>query len=340
MTIPLPERRTREFHGVDPEVFEREIRPVGRPAIMRGLVDNWPAVQAGKAGGKALADYLSTFTGSQPAPVLSIPQDQAGLFFYDETLTGTNFETLPMPLTALFQRLLDMEGMDRPPSMAAQSLAEPAAAPGFSAANPAPLPVHGTVARLWIGNAAIVQTHHDMNENIACAVAGRRRFTFFPPSQTGNLYLGPFERTLAGPLTSMVRLDAPDHTRFPNFHKAWAEAETADLEPGDALYIPYMWWHHVQSFDSFAMLVNYWWNVAPPQHRPMEALIHAMLGVRDLPAEQREAWRSMFDAFVFDAGDTPGGHLAPSARGMQGPLSPARADHLKRALAANMTRRP
>ena len=339
MTIPLPERRTRELHDVDADIFEREIVAGGRPVVMRGLVDHWPAVRAGKAGGEALAAYLSPFTRAEPAPVLRTPHDQAGLFFYDEALTGTNFETLRMPLIALFKGLLDLDGTEHPPSLAAQSMPEPAAAPGFSAANPPPVAVRGAVARLWIGNAAVVQTHHDMNANVACAVAGRRRFIFFPPSQTGNLYVGPFERTLAGPLTSMVRLDAPDHERFPNFHLAWAQAEVADLGPGDAIYIPYMWWHHVQSFDPFAMLVNYWWNEASAELRPMEALIHAMLGVRNLPPEQREVWRSMFEAFVFDAGETPGAHLPEVTRGMQGCLSQARADHLKAALAANITRR-
>jgi len=335
----LPERRTPELRNVDADIFEREIVNGGRPVVMRGLVDHWPAANAGKAGGAGLAAYLSHLVRPDAAPVLHIPHEQSGLFFYNDALTGGNFETLRMPLTQLFERLLDLEAVERPPSLAAQSLPEPAAAPGFSLANPAPVSVRGAVARLWIGNASIVQTHYDMNANVACAVAGRRRFIFFPPSQTLNLYVGPFERTLAGPLTSMVRLDAPDHERFPRFHLAWDQAEVADLEPGDAIFIPYMWWHHVQSFDPFAMLVNYWWNEASPQLRPMEALIHAMLGVRDLPQEQRDVWRSMFDAFVFEAGETPGAHLAGSVRGMQGQLSQARADHLKAALAANMTKR-
>ena len=30
-----------------------------------------------------------------------------------------------------------------------------------------------------------------------------------------------------------------------------ASAQTAELEPGDAIYIPYFWWHHVRSLTGF-----------------------------------------------------------------------------------------
>ena len=340
MNIPLPVRKTPECAAVDAQAFRRDIVAAGRPVILRGLVQNWEAVQAGRNGSAALIDYLKGFAGPQPVRVISNPATNNGLFFYDDDLKGPNFTSHDMPLADFLTNLLSLETAPNPPSVAAQSLIEPVAAKGFSAANPTPFPAGDAVARLWVGNAGVVQTHHDMSENLACAVAGRRRFTLFPPSQTANLYLGPFERTLAGPLISMVRLDDPDLSLFPNFGQAWAEAETADLEPGDALYIPYMWWHHVQSFDPVALLVNYWWNDAAPELRPMEALIHALLSVRDLPPLQREAWRAMFEAFVFDAGTEPGNHLPQGVRGMQGQMSRARADHLRGALAANIARRP
>ena len=36
----------------------------------------------------------------------------------------------------------------------------------------------------------------------------------------------------------------------------------ADLEPGDAIYIPALWWHAVQATGELNVLVNYWWNEA------------------------------------------------------------------------------
>ena len=118
-----------------------------------------------------------------------------------------------------------------------QSVPTRANLPGFEAENRNPL-LGDVEARVWIGTAGIVAAHHDPSENIACAVAGKRRFTLFAPDQVGNLYMGPYELTPAGATISMVDFDAPDYERFPKFKDALEMAVYADLEPGDAIYIP------------------------------------------------------------------------------------------------------
>ncbi len=62
---------------------------------------------------------------------------------------------------------------------------------------------------------------------------------------------------------SLVQLHAPDFDRFPRFREALDAAVTAELEAGDAIYIPPLWWHHVQSLEPFNLLVNYWWHALP-----------------------------------------------------------------------------
>jgi hypothetical protein len=337
MTCPVPERRTVEYRDLNADLFG-EIRAAARPVILKGLVADWPAVRAGAESPMALGAHLAGFATGQPVRFIVAPPERGGMFFYVDDLKGTNFEAREAPLTELLHGLLHWMDRADPPSMAAQSLPEPVAVPGFAAANPAPAIVGPAVPRLWIGNAAVVQTHHDMFENLACAVAGRRRFTLFPPSATRNLYVGPFERTLAGPLVSMVPLHAADAERWPRFADAWAQAEVADLEPGDALYIPYMWWHHVQSFDPFALLVNYWWNPEGQRRQPMQALIHAMAEIRDMPSDQRDAWRAMFDAFVFDDDAEPGAHLPLSVRGIQGRMDTETSAAVLASLARGMAR--
>ncbi len=64
----------------------------------------------------------------------------------------------------------------------------------------------------------------------------------FPPEQAANLYVGPLDMTMAGQPTSMVDLEQPDLARFPRFASAQASAQMVLLEPGDAIYIPAMWW--------------------------------------------------------------------------------------------------
>ena len=336
MSSPVPDHRTPEFRDVTAETFRTDILPTARPAILRGLVADWPAVQAGRDSPEALADHIRGFDNGTPVRFTEGAPSIQGRFFYNDDLSGVNFDQREGTVASVLDRLLTLQEDADPPAVAMQSIPEPQALPGFARANPSPLLGEEVFPRLWIGNAATVHTHHDMNDNIACAVAGRRRVILFPPDQTRNLYIGPFERTPAGPPVSMVSVVEPDLERHPRFVEAWAAAEVADLEPGDALFIPYMWWHHVQSLDRFSVLVNYWWNDAQLQTGPLEAMIHAMLGIRDLPPSQRETWRAMFDAFVFDADDPPGGHLPEDKRGVQGRLSPAAVAQMRQILARTL----
>ena len=339
MDFPTPERRTVEMRDITVARFQTEVRPAARPVILKGLVAGWPAVQAGTSSAADLAEHLTGFATPRPVRFIIAPPDRQGAFFYNETLSGVNFDTRQGPLGELLKGLIHWIDKENPPAIAAQSMLASVATPGFSAVNVAPEIVGDTPARLWIGNAAVVPTHHDMYENLACAVAGRRRFILFPPSAVADLYVGPFERTLAGALVSLVRLHDPDPIRWPRFTQAWAKAEVADLEPGDALYIPYMWWHHVQSFDPFSMLVNYWWNDDERDLRPKEALVHAMAVLRDLPQDQKAVWQSMFDAFVFTGDAEPGQHIPEAARGVQTRLDPASAQALVESLARSILQR-
>mgnify|MGYP000193751085 CR=1 FL=1 len=58
----------------------------------------------------------------------------------------------------------------------------------------------------------------------------------------------------------MVDIRQPDLEQFPNYAKAEAVAQQAILEPGDAIYIPALWWHGVESLEGLNVLVNYWWD--------------------------------------------------------------------------------
>jgi oxalate decarboxylase/phosphoglucose isomerase-like protein (cupin superfamily) len=60
----------------------------------------------------------------------------------------------------------------------------------------------------------------------------------------------------------MVHVTAPDFDKFPRFADALDSAEEAELSPGDAIFIPRDWFHHVESLERFNILVNYWWDAA------------------------------------------------------------------------------
>ena len=132
-------------------------------------------------------------------------------------------------------------------------------------------------------------------------------------SVSGSLPAAPSTQSWPTAALSVVKLNEPE---------AWSHALQAELEPGDALYIPYAWWHGVEALEPISILVNYWWNEAPEgAGSGYDALLHAMLAYRHLPDDERRVWRMMLDHYVFGAGD-PAAHLPPHAKGIMGPASP------------------
>lgn len=318
MSEPTP---VREWRGVDRATFRDEIMPLNRPAILRGLVADWPAVAEGRAGPQALAGYLKGFDQGRPATVVAAEPSAGGKFFYSDDMNGLNFRSGQAPLSVLLDSLIGQMGEPEPPAVAVQSTSIPDYLPGFAEANRLPLVDAGVEPRIWIGNAVTVVAHFDPYENLACVVGGRRRFTLFPPEQIGNLYIGPLEFTPAGAPVSLVDFDNPDLARHPRFPDAMPAAEVADLEPGDALYIPYLWWHHVRSLERFNVLVNYWWSETRADlGSPLDWLTYGLLTMRQLPPAQREVWRALFDHYVFQADDASA-HIDPRRRGILGELS-------------------
>lgn len=322
---PVPEAR-----DVTPSTFQ-DIRRLGEPVVLRGAASDWPVVQAARAGEAGL--YLRGLAGPAPTPFMRAPPEVEGRLHYEAGAAGRNFEREEAPLAVFLDRLEAEAGKARPDTLALQAMPAPARLPGFAEANRLPWLPAAIVPRLWIGNAGKVAIHHDPSENVACVAAGRRRFTLFPPEAVGDLYMGPFHQTPAGVQVSLVHLTDPDLARFPRFPRALEVALTADLEPGDAIYIPYQWYHHVESLEPFNVLVNYWWDAAPAGiGSPWDAMMHGMLSLRLLPPDQRRAWRAMFDHYVFQTGGDPADHLPEDARGILGTPTAANLMEIRAAL--------
>ena len=261
-----------------------------------------------------------------------------GRFFYRDDMTGFNFGRRDARVTDVVGQLLQQAASDAPLAIAMQSAAIDTVLPGFAEANQLPFLPTSVRPRIWIGNAIEVATHYDANDNIACVVGGRRRFTLFPPDQIANLYIGPLEMTPAGAPVSMVDVEAPDFDRYPRFAAALEAAESGELAPGDAIYIPYFWWHAVRSLDPLSVLVNYWWNDDTENAPLIDALLHALVAMGSLSAKRRAIWQGVFDHLVFHANGDPVAHLPETVRGVFGALTAEQrrdlTDHLARSLRA------
>ncbi len=201
------------------------------------------------------------------------------------------------------------------------------------------VPLDDALVSFWLGNKTRVSAHFDFPDNVACVVAGKRRFTLFPPEQVDNLYIGPLDRTPSGQAISLVDFANPDFERFPKFADALDAAVSYEMDPGDAIFVPSMWWHHVEGLSDFNLLVNYWWCNSPPSMgSPTTALLHAILSVRDLSDRQREAWRKLFDHYVFDADESVYSHIPEAGRGCLSPLDENSARQLRADLLNRMNR--
>ena len=300
-----------------------------RPFVVRGLVSDWPLVEAGRRSGRDARSYLLQRGRERPFTVSIGAPGSDGRLFYDDAM-AMNFRTLRASLPEIFAEI-DAAGdqPDAPPVYLA-SIDVHDFFTGLHEANHVDLGSRSCLASIWMGTRTRIAAHNDFPNNLACVAVGRRRFTLFPPEQFRNLYLGPVDNTPAGRAVSMVDFHAPDFERHPRFREAIRQGQVAELEPGDAIFIPAMWWHHVEGLEPFNVLVNYWWRETPRWlGQPQDALNHAMLAIRDLPDDEKRHWRDLFDYYVFDNSDEVVAHIPEAARSVLAPLTPESAGRLR-----------
>jgi hypothetical protein len=295
-----------------------------RPLAIRGLCRDWPLVRAALRSHSEFAHALSALDNGAAVDVLHMPPDAGGAIGYNATLDGFNYRHFKVGVTEALTRLAAYSRVDGVvPGLALQSAPLADCAPGFAGMHPMPCLPPSVQPRLWVGNKVTTPAHFDASHNIAVVVCGRRRFTLFPTEQVANLYVGPLDFAPTGAAITMARPDAPDFQCFPRLREALDNALTVELGPGDALYLPPLWWHQVESLEPLNALVNYWWSPPLADGRPpasgLDALLHARLAFAALPPSERGSWHALFEHYVFGDAD-PAAHIPEERRGVLGAL--------------------
>jgi hypothetical protein len=313
-----------EINGseLEPGRFQQEITQNCRPVVIRGLVADWPAVRAATASPDTFKDYLGTFDAGGRIDAFFGDPAIAGKYYYNPGFQGFNFERRTMPFLEAVSAIV--EAVNRPGAQSIYVGSVPIRdyLPRFAADNPLPLVGPETGPRIWLGTASNVSSHYDALDNLACVIAGRRRFTLYAPELISQLYVGPIDNTMAGqPVSLAASASEGSRKDFPMFEKIRDEALQAELEPGDVLYLPKLWWHQVESTGPFNGLVNYWWDAfsAGPD-APYTALLLSMITIAERPPAERQAWKAFFDHYVFRSIGHPLAHLPPEQHGLLGPL--------------------
>ncbi len=331
-TGPLP-------RGADWEAAVAEDKPI----LFKGAAADWPLVQAGLRSADEAADMLVAGWAGKPVVVYRGAPEIAGRFAYTPQVDGFNFAASREPLDAVLHEILALRGDPAAPSIYVGSTDLGLFFPGLGEAVPLDLGTihpmlaeHPGLASVWLGNRTTATCHYDDTHNIAVCAVGRRRFTLFPPDQGANLYPGPLEPTPGGQVIAMVDLAAPDLERYPRFAEAQETAQVAEMEAGDVLVYPAMWWHHVEALAEFNVLVNFWWNAVPGYvDSPQITLLHALLSLRGRPEGEKAAWKALFDYYVFGEAETARAHLPEHIHGALAPLD----ETLARRLRAQVTKR-
>jgi len=338
MRLPIASS-IREVCGVDWRAPPDELLRAREPVVLRGLVADWPLVQAGKASAAQALVYLRRFMRDAEVIAMVAPPQVGGRFFYNDNISGFNFHVERPRLGAVLNALQAQLGASDPPAQYLGSTTVDTFFPGLSGDNHVELGPRGALYSIWIGNRTRIAAHQDLPDNLACVAVGRRRFTLFPPEQLANLYIGPLDLTPAGQAISLVDFAAPDYAKFPRFAEALRHAQVAELEAGDALFIPSLWWHHIEALEPFNVLLNYWWRQAAEfMDTPMNALMLAILAVRDLPPGERAAWQEIFRHYVFEASDETSAHIPEAARRVLAPLDADSARELRARLLKRINR--
>ena len=336
----VPHRRIPEIPARDDAAVHGAVFAAKRPAVLRGFVAEWPAVLRAAESPQAIARYISRFDTGAAVDALLAPPEVDGQIFYDAAMTGFNFVRNRLPLSAIADQALRYANFPNAPAVAAQSALIRDCIPDFALENRLHCLDARILPRIWLGTRITTPAHVDEWNNVGCVVAGRRRFTLFPPEQIANLYIGPIDFAPTGAPMSLVSMRRPDFARYPKFRDALSAAETAELAPGDAIFIPPLWWHHVESLDPFNVLVNYWWHDgaqdAAPVDSAFDALLHAILAIRGLPPQTRRAWGAFFEHYLFGPEASGIEHIPPARRGILAELSAEQRVRLRARLAERL----
>lgn len=311
---------TDEAALADPAVFQRAVMQRCEPVVLRGAARAWPIVSCWNV--RATAEQILAFDTGKQVDLFVGPPEIGGRYGHaDAGLQSLNFAHQTMPFRDALRRILDTADVPGHETLYMGSLTSETYLPGVERLTPLAFLPSTLRPRFWIGHESRVACHYDTMDNVACVVAGKRRFTLYPPDAIRDLYIGPIDNTIAGQPISLAAASAAADERFPRFEHARHRALVAELEPGDAIYIPKLWWHQVEATGGINMLANFWWDgFAAGPDQPHTAMLLAMIAIAERPPAERAAWRAWFDHYVFRPDGHPLAFLPPSQHGILGPL--------------------
>jgi Cupin-like domain/SCP-2 sterol transfer family len=223
--------------------FERDYLAHGIPVILPNYTAKWPLMQMSRE------ELKGVLGGAQG---IVVQQD------YVKDKVNLKRGSVPMSYAEFIDRLNDPSTASGPPPYMANSPIPEALYPFIEFPPYYPRELY-QLPKLWLGAGGTYSgLHRDGTDNLYVQVWGRKRFLLASPDEWKYFYT--WSTDLRGGLEGCdVDPENPDLDRFPLF--AQANIIKVDLSPGDMLYLPEGWFHHVRSL-SLSLSINFWPRVA------------------------------------------------------------------------------
>ena len=229
------------FDSLSPEVFKKEYYVPGQPVVIKNLAKEWPAYN------KWNWDYFKGLVGDKKVPLYNNVKSDA----YTPINTADDYKTFGEYIDMIKAgpaawRIFLFNIFDHAPQLINDFKWPENYMKGFIKKYP----------MLFTGGQGSITHMHfdiDLSHILHTQFAGRKRVLMFPFKEQYKLYRKPFEvLSLADFSKYYEQNGSPDYDKFPALKLA--EGFDFILEPGDTLFMPAGYWHHMEYLDSgFAM---------------------------------------------------------------------------------------
>lgn len=226
---------------IDAETFKREFYQPGIPIVIRQLSHEWPAFQ------KWNWAYFKGLVGDKRVPLYNNVKSDA----YTPINKADDYKTFGEYIDMISQgpagwRIFLFNIFDHAPQLTTDFTWPEHLMKGFVKKYP----------MLFTGGAGSITHMHfdiDLSHIMHTQFAGRKRVLLFPYTEQHKLYRKPFEVLSMADFSRYYDAQGmPDYEKFPALKLAHGYDLT--LEPGDTLFMPAGYWHHMEYLDSgFAM---------------------------------------------------------------------------------------
>ncbi|MBN8673118.1 MAG: cupin-like domain-containing protein [Chitinophagales bacterium] len=226
--------------SIEPEVFRKEFYEPAIPIIIKNLAKDWPAYT------KWNWDYFKQLVGNQKVPLYNNVKSDA----YTPINKADDYKTFAEYVDLISQgptgwRIFLFNIFDHAPELTKDFTWPEHLMKGFVKKYP----------MLFTGGASSITHMHfdiDLSHILHTQFGGRKRVLMFPFKEQYKLYRKPFEVLSMADFSNYYQEGKLDFEKFPALKLA--EGYDFILEPGDTLFMPAGYWHHMEYLDNgFAM---------------------------------------------------------------------------------------